>query len=164
MYCRSSKDYITTNTLRLLEDNPETHALAINSTLPKEVNINVGWGSNNMDRTLSKSGPMRSAGKRKDKAKSHGGPSKKNLVEVRVGQISPRQGYWIRAPEKPLIHKPDDNPGLQGELKRKSEHSETYIAEDEGREKKLRWGEETKNLNFLMTTQIGLAEVAGQPC
>ena len=48
-------------------------------------------------------------------------------------------------------------------MKRKFEHNQKDIAKDVGREKKMRLDEETKNLNSHVATQIGSAEVAGNP-
>ena len=75
---------------RLLEDMHKAHTMVINSAHAKEVNFYMGWGSNNVYRKINKSGLTRSARRSKGRTKSHSGPSKINLVGVRVSKLSPR--------------------------------------------------------------------------
>ena len=72
---------------RLLEDMHEAHAMVINSAHAKEVNFYMGWGSNNVYRKINKSELTRSVGRSKGKTKCHSGPSKTNLVGVRVSKM-----------------------------------------------------------------------------
>ena len=74
---------------RLLEDMHKAHTMVINSAHAKEVNFYMGWGSNNVYRKINKSG-LTSARRSKGRTKSHSGPSKTNLVGVRVSKLSPR--------------------------------------------------------------------------
>uniref|UniRef100_A0A7N2LI42 DUF4283 domain-containing protein n=1 Tax=Quercus lobata TaxID=97700 RepID=A0A7N2LI42_QUELO len=108
-----------------------------------EYMFKVGWESNDVDKKSSNKEQPCSKSKGKNKAPNQDLKNKPKLVEVKVGQASPKRGSWTRLRDRPLHEGKKVDLRMMEDSKRKYGETEMESWGTEGKEKKMGVSEET---------------------